>query len=292
MNRIDNEPAVFWRHPRFEEIGFLKASFTRHRYDLHTHPTYVFGVVTRGVERLRAGRRSYAAPTGSIIIVNPEEVHDGEAGSEAGWTYRTCYPTQSFMARTMQELGVRGLPAFGRVVMSDRRLVESFLVAHAAAEADDLVEAETSLLEFVRVLVSQCTDARLDEAPFSAGPAGDYRELVDASLSRTLDLGVLARSLGVTRFQVIRNFKRFTGLTPGAYIRMRRLQLATALIEKGADLSEAATAAGFADQSHLTRTFRKVRGITPNMYRQALQLSAAMPTGRGPGEQTRRAISD
>jgi AraC-like DNA-binding protein len=73
----------------------------------------------------------------------------------------------------------------------------------------------------------------------------------------------------VTRFQVIRDFKRVTGLTPGAYVRNRRLRLAGRLIEQGAPIVEAALAAGFADQSHLTRSFRSTHGITPRMYRRA-----------------------
>jgi AraC-like DNA-binding protein len=277
LNRIDTEVlerAIYWRHPCFTEIGFLKASFRRHRYDLHTHPTYVFGVVTRGVERLRVGRRSYLAPAGSIIVVNPEEVHDGEAGAEEGWSYRTCYPTQGFMSATMQEMGRHGLPAFAPVVMSDRHLAESLLRAHAMSEGDDPIDAEASLLEFVRDLVLRCGGAEPaggDEPATRRGVVFLYRELVDASLSERFDLARLARTLGANRFQVIRNFKRFTGLTPGAYIRTRRVERAAKLIAEGAALSEVAATTGFADQSHLTRTFRAVRGVTPDIYRQAFR---------------------
>src|SRR5262245_39154768 len=99
-------------------MTLLAASFTDHRYDLHTHPTYVLGVVTRGVERLRVGQRQYLAPTGSLIFVNPEEPHDGEAGAEGGWSYRTWYPPVALIAEIAGELGLRDAPPFTEAVVS------------------------------------------------------------------------------------------------------------------------------------------------------------------------------
>jgi hypothetical protein len=54
--------ALFWRHPHFRDMGLLKARFRRHRYDLHTHPTYVVALITGGCETVRVGRRRETAP--------------------------------------------------------------------------------------------------------------------------------------------------------------------------------------------------------------------------------------
>ncbi len=64
LNEIDRDEARFFRHPRFRDTLMLRASFTRHRYELHSHPTYVIAVVTRGVERLRVGAGRHVAPRG------------------------------------------------------------------------------------------------------------------------------------------------------------------------------------------------------------------------------------
>jgi len=273
LNRIDQERAIYWSHPIFADVGFLKASYVRHRYDLHTHPTYVFGLVTRGVERLRAGGSAHVAPAGSLIIVNPEVAHDGEAGIGEGWSYRTCYPTQPFMSDVMRELGRTTLPEFRDVVISDRSLLVGFLAAHLAAERGDPIDAEARLLSFVRELVLKHGSVRpsqAGDAPVSGQAVLACREIVEAKLSERLDLAMLAHASGVTRFQVIRNFKKVTGLTPGGYIRVRRVERAAQLIADGTALSEVAVACGFADQSHLTRTFRALRGMTPSIFREAL----------------------
>jgi AraC-like DNA-binding protein len=254
------------------EMLMLRASFTQHRYELHTHDTYVIGVVTRGVERLRVGARRYLAPQGAIILVNPEEPHDGEPGREGGWAYRTLYPQASLFAKVMEELDGHGLPGFGRAVIDDPGLSQRLLAAHGLAEADDAVEAEAALLLSLRLLIHRHGGTGAPELkPHGAAMKrlDCYRDFIEANLASSIDLGALAGLAQVTRFQVIRDFKGATGLTPGSYIRQRRQLAAARFIEQGMPLAEAAQAAGFADQSHLNRVFRKITGVTPRMFRTA-----------------------
>ena len=112
--------AAFWRHPRFRDMGLLKARFTRYRYQLHTHPTYVIALITHGCERLRVGHRQEVAPANTVIVVNPEECHDGEPGAETGWAYRTFYPSVELMTDVARELGSDATPLFRSAVVRPR----------------------------------------------------------------------------------------------------------------------------------------------------------------------------
>lgn len=64
----------------------------------------------------------------------------------------------------------------------------------------------------------------------------------------------------------MRGFVRLTGLTPHAYVMQRRLDQARGLIRQGSALADAATEAGFADQSHMHRVFVARHGFTPGAY--------------------------
>jgi AraC-like DNA-binding protein len=266
------DTATFWQHPSFPDMGLLKARFTRHRYELHTHPTYVVALITHGCERLRVGGRRIVAPVNTVIVVNPEEAHDGEPGVETGWSYRTFYPSVRMMTDVARELGHDENPWFPDGLIDDPALAGMLAAAHRTAErADD--DAEASMLAALRYMLARyATGRRQPHAGDHSGAGrriGVYRDVVEADPCRSLDLQSLAWAAGVTRFQVIRDFKVTTGLTPGAYVRNRRLQLARGLIAQGAGLAEAAAAAGFSDQSHLSRVFRRSQGITPGMFRQA-----------------------
>ena len=64
---------------------------------------------------------------------------------------------------------------------------------------------------------------------------------------------------------------RATGMSPHAYQRQARVRRACALIRLGQPLADVAAAAGFADQAHLTRVFRRVVGVTPGVYAEAFR---------------------
>jgi AraC-like DNA-binding protein len=93
--------------------------------------------------------------------------------------------------------------------------------------------------------------------------------LIDDDPAAAITLAVLARASGLSRFQVLRGFVRATGLTPHAYLVQRRIDLARRLIARRSTLAEASAAAGFADQSHMTRIFVRKYGITPGAYAEA-----------------------
>jgi AraC-like DNA-binding protein len=270
LNQVDS--ARYWRHPHFPDLCMLKAHFTRHQYELHTHPTYVIALITGGCERLRIGARRVTAPAGTVLIVQPEECHDGEAGASDGWSYRTLYPSVALMADVARELGREQAPVFSHCVIDDAVIAKAIGISHRIAESSDADDAEACLIAALRSLIVRHADGRDAEDVWRSGAAhrfASYSDIISADVAVPLDLQSLADVAGVTRFQVIRDFKRVTGLTPGAWLRNRRLRYAGDLIRQGMSAAEAASTAGFADQSHLSRTFKGTYGITPATFARA-----------------------
>ena len=72
---------------------------------------------------------------------------------------------------------------------------------------------------------------------------------------------------GLSPRHFCRAFREAYHLSPHAYLLQARLRRAKQLIARGVPLSSAAAAAGFADQSHLHRHFRRATGTTPARYR-------------------------
>lgn len=267
------ETSAFWRHPCFDDLALISARFTRHRYHLHAHPTYVIALITEGCERIRIGRQTVVAPAGTIAVVNPEEWHDGEAGVAAGWAYRTFYPPVPLLAAVAGELGKDRAPIFPQSLIEDGSLARAMAEAHRGSTSMDATSAEAAMLIALRHLILRYADCGdRDERVEHSGAHQRfalYQFVIARGLATRLDLQLLADAAGVTRFQVIRDFKKVAGLAPAAFIRNLRLRRAGSLIQQGASLAEAAFAAGFADQSHLSRTFRAMHGITPGMFRKA-----------------------
>ncbi len=96
------------------------------------------------------------------------------------------------------------------------------------------------------------------------------REYMDANLSERITLEDLARIAEISRFHFARQFRIRTGDSPMGYLLRARIERAKDVLRKdgGATVADIAAMLGFADQSHFTRTFRRLVGTSPTDYRQ------------------------
>jgi AraC-like DNA-binding protein len=83
---------------------------------------------------------------------------------------------------------------------------------------------------------------------------------------RPVALGELASFAGLSRFELVRRFRAQTGLTPHAFQTNLRIAHARTMLRAGDPIAGVAAACGFADQPHLTRTFRRAVGVTPGRF--------------------------
>jgi AraC-like DNA-binding protein len=83
-------------------------------------------------------------------------------------------------------------------------------------------------------------------------------------------LADLAAMTALSRYQVLRCFQRAYGLPPHAWLMGERAERARQLIRSGSTLASAASASGFADQSHMTRVFVRQFGFTPGRWKTAM----------------------
>lgn len=94
------------------------------------------------------------------------------------------------------------------------------------------------------------------------------RDFVDANLCRAIDLASLAHIANLSRGHFARTFRRTIGMSPGDYVRVRRVRAAFERVCNGdGKLSEVADGVGFSSQGHMTSAFVRTTGITPGFAR-------------------------
>jgi AraC-like DNA-binding protein len=99
------------------------------------------------------------------------------------------------------------------------------------------------------------------------------RDYLRARVSKPVSIDTLARIAGLSKYYLLRQFEREFGMSPHSYQMELRLARARTLLSRGATPSFAAYAAGFADQSHLTRRMKVTDGVTPSAYARQFSIS-------------------
>jgi AraC-like DNA-binding protein len=243
---------------------------TRHVFPRHTHDQFGLGMIHQGAHRSASGRGMVEAGTGDMITVNPGEVHNGAPIGDEGRSWRILYFDPAVIAAAIDDISEGKTKAFefAHPVMSGGPLVGRFGVLFTAMTRGGAAAALRR--EEMLLMLLGCLRPKEGRGVAVPDAIRTARQMIDADPSRPQTLADLAREAGLSRFQLLRAFCKATGLTPHAYLMQRRIALARRLIAARMPLAEAAFAAGFADQSHMTRTFVRKYGVSPRLYADAV----------------------
>jgi AraC-like DNA-binding protein len=260
----------------FEPLELLRARYTRQRFAPHAHDEYVFGMIETGAARTMFRGRTDVHEMGAVIMFAPGEVHTGAPAGEHGWSYRMLYPPESLVRFIAREATGRDFaPSFDASFAIDPILAERVRATHAVLEGDaDRLRKECTLLETLGELVIRHASKRdqtdrLASTPRSTAALQRVRDLLEAEYARTVTIRELADEAGLSTFHLIRVFRASFGLPPYKYLEQVRIQQARRLIRRGLPLTHVVHATGFSDQSHLTRYFKRIVGVTPGRYARA-----------------------
>lgn len=269
------DPRDWFRFARDPQSGTeaVRACFHNHAYDPHFHDQVLVGVTEQGLQQFRCRRQLVRSTPGRVILMEPGETHDGEAGASTGFTYAMLYFDPAWLrdAATLHADVSDGASAFGfpTTLADDPALARAILVAwRQIAAPDGRMAREAALDRVVALLWRRRGEGRTTSA-HAPRLARQVRDMMDDGYGSDLGLQMMADELGTDRFHLTRSFKAAYGLTPHAYLVQRRLSHARRMLACDAAPAAVAAATGFADQSHFGRWFRRAYGMTPAAYRRA-----------------------
>lgn len=254
----------------------IEAFFSGEAYAPHRHDTYSIGYTIQGVQSFDyRGARSDSTP-GRVIVLHPDEVHNGEAGDEEGFHYRMLYIEPSWVREALGR-SATALPLVKDAVLSDQRLFWAIQAAFADIEEtlEPVALDEITTLLADGLLANDPSASRFTRSSIDVNAARLAREFLDANHGRTVSSDELEAVTGQDRFALARQFRKAYGTSPYRYLTMRRLDQARAGIATGSSLANAAIAAGFSDQAHMTRQFKANYGISPGRWQRLVRRTKA-----------------
>lgn len=251
-------PNTFYR---YADAAGVELVVTRHDgpgarvYPQHTHARHwTLGVVCRGALTVGDGAGRRTLGRGGVFVIPPETAHTLKlaentvlavlcADLRAGWRNAACSMANAARSQT----------------------------AHWPWGGAAVAEGLEKLLQQCARLAAQPTGVLGDTSANAQAmrPIENVARLLREQPETAFSLDVMAHMAGFSPWYFLRLFRRHTGLTPHAYQLDCRLRRLRGLLRAGTAAADAALAAGFSDQSHMQRIFKRHHAITPMQFRRA-----------------------
>jgi AraC-like DNA-binding protein len=250
-------------------VEFLEAWFQGKAYQKHRHDTYAICLTTTGVQAFYYRGTSEISMPGQVVVLHPDEVHDGYAATQEGFGYRQLYVEPALIFEAVQTMGPHpcSLPFVRTPVTVSGKLAAAIIGAFEGTREPLAIDSLiVQLAEGLMQADSSCQHVPppryLDVVALKRA-----RQYLDAQKTRVVHSSELEAVTGLTRYELARQFRVMCGTSPYRYLLMRRLDLAREQLAQNRSLVEVALEAGFADQAHFSRMFKATFGITPARYR-------------------------
>lgn len=260
----------FRRLPQLDNLELLHASRVTHDYPRHMHEEYSIAVVLRGIENTNCRGTDHKAGRGDLLLINAEEVHSNKSiGSE----YRLIKVRPKTLQRVSRDLGASAIaaPYFSQLVVNDSFLFRRLLYLHLKLEQNaSALEQESEFIATMALLLKRLSNKEPAQSINEARGEDAYvrlvRDYLRSHYAENVSLAQLTSLTSLSPFYLLRVFHNRAGFPPHEYQTQVRIAHARKLIRNGTPLSQTALETGFFDQSHLSRNFKRIVGVTPHQY--------------------------
>ena len=250
-------------------LEMIEAQFTETVFGKHAHAGFVISVVDAGVMHFSHRGESHNALPRQLSIVAPDELHTGSKGKGDGWRYRALYPSEERMRALNHSLfGTAQTPYFRQSVINDARLsLQMRGLLDKLTRGSEVLDVEE---HWEMLLVNLLLQESQQSAALTLSKAQSniewVRDLLADCYDQKLSLDAVVQQAGISKFHLIKEFKRRYQLTPHQFQIQQRLNHARAQLKHGISAVDVALKCGFHDQSHFTKAFVSAMGITPTAY--------------------------
>jgi AraC-like DNA-binding protein len=269
IERNKKEPLVnTWRAAGFDSIELHRGASITMDYKRHWHDELYLCAVVDGGGVLDCQGSSYSTPPGTLVLLPSGEVHANRKRECSFHCMFIEFPALQKAVEQFTEQLVPGIHFRPELIYNDKTM-KSFLRLHRALESrGSRLRRDSALLSFFHRLVDRHSSAIIP--PFRDGNE-DFavertKQFLDEHYAEQVSLADLARLTRLSPYYLHRSFCRKVGMPPHAYQVQVRVSRARSFLRLGRSISDAASAAGFVDQSHFTRHFKKLTGVTPGRY--------------------------
>ncbi len=233
-----------------DPFDYVIGENVRHKFPMHVHQTFCFGMVTKGKRSIRFPYSEEIIDEGEIFVINAGQPHAVRADE-----------LHNYIAITTDQIPVSY--SYSNKIRSShcRVLFENLQGAISTGEQNRISSLMSDILEVLKEfkITMSGSQSPVDMVQKALG-------FINRHYHEHLSVGDIARYMCVSPFHFCHLFKQYTGISPYNYLLQYRIKRSRMLLKNQCSVFDAAIATGFYDSSHYIRHFISYEGISPGHY--------------------------
>ena len=270
---ISNSKISIIRQSAFDGVELKSAVFINKSFPVHFHHDWSFVLMEEGSEITTVKEQTFQLHANTLIITPSYIPHSGSGNLNAYWKYKALHLTNDvvkFLLKSIQ-LDYSEISENPYLVSFDIKLINQFKRLDQIIRNNQSSEAMLSyiFLEVVKPYTRNPDMLKVEK--FQIDYLEELKMDIRKNFREKLSLADLSKKFRTNKFNILRQFRKYTGLTPQEYMMALRIEYAKEQIYSQNTLVDIAYISGFYDPSHFSHYFKKYVGVSPSDYQKNLQ---------------------
>jgi AraC-like DNA-binding protein len=270
-NQVVSTAISVFKNKAFDGFELKNAVFLNKEFPSHFHTNWSIALIKTGSENLFIYDKKLLITANTLVIIPPYLPHSHGGQEDAFWSYQALYFEDDVVSKV--EIPPQYFDQIKHKIILTTNLKFIFLFYSFCDALKENSFKKIAFTHFINAIFSdkKTSMIEVESSKLELDFIEEIKIDIAENLTSKITLDALSHKFHVEKFNLMRQFKKSTGLTPNDYLTTLRIEASKKLMYEDAALMDIAYSTGFYDQSHFYHIFKKYVGLSPTNYKQNLQ---------------------
>jgi AraC-like DNA-binding protein len=257
------------QYDQFDSLEVKESRFKEFNLPSHFHDSYCIGLLANGIKNCTIENNSQLIHSNSVSIINPYQIHTDKNIDYEDCLFRMIYLNKDVLNYFTKKITGKNNE---NIIFTNEIITNSFVNSSITSFFDENnkgILLEQKLENLIQILLNNKYSVDTIKISIDNKNAiDDCIEKVRLNFFDKIDITKMSQESKISKYQLIRYFKKKTGFTPASYILLHRINHSKKLLIRDISIGEIALEVGFYDHAQFCKFFKYYTNVSPTEYRQ------------------------